>query len=103
MMSNEPREAVATEGKSFESALPDDIAAAVPAIVAAAMIRFGSAAMLVPRIPIATATPRLSRFDTAAMTTAASKSGTRMSVAGGAVSLAGLKRGPQFPDLALEH
>jgi hypothetical protein len=74
MMINAPREAVVGDGTSFASALPDDIAAAVPAIVTAAMIRFGMAAILVPGIPIVTATPRLSRFETAAMTMAGSKS-----------------------------
>ena len=57
--------------QSFESRWPQVTAAAVAAIVIPATIRFAIAPILLPRMPSATPTPRLSRFDTAPTSSAA--------------------------------
>jgi hypothetical protein len=72
-MINAPSRGTNECGKTRASTRPDVIAPAVAAIVTAAMTTFGAAAIRVPRIPNATPATRLSRFDTAAMSTAESK------------------------------
>jgi hypothetical protein len=77
MMINEPTADTAGGAIRCDKARPDVIAPAVPAIVSVAITTFGGIAIRVSRMPRATPTARLSRFDTAAISTAESKSTTQ--------------------------
>jgi hypothetical protein len=74
LMIEAPSAAAREGGRTFDSARPEVIAPAVAAIVTAAMTALGAAAIRVSRIPNATPAARLSRLDTAAITTAESQS-----------------------------
>jgi hypothetical protein len=65
-------------GRTRASARPDVIAPAVAAIATAAMTTFGTAAIRVPRIPIATPAARLSTFETAAISIARARVGPNL-------------------------
>jgi hypothetical protein len=72
MIITEPSDAAAEAGTILDNARPEDIAAAVAVIVAAAMIKFGIASTRTPRTPNATPIPRLSTFATVAIRTTGS-------------------------------